>query len=269
MASSITEMSVLELMNQARVENNLPPLRVNETLFQVASDKADDMLQNNYFAHTSPKGITPWIWFEKEGYDYKFAGENLAINFSSAEAQQKAWMESETHRKNILDTNFSEVGIAVKKGFINGKLATITVQEFGTQLAYAEGIKAEGNAAPFAVKNSLPKVEASLLKNFNGMVATGKNLPSSIMGNKKEKYLGYLNNGSATVILAIILINSLILIWVILGSFWISQKKNTKLPASFNLYTISREEYLDFLERFSVKPGNVKTIYLEQMKLRR
>lgn len=268
MASPITERSVLELLNQARVEKGLAPLEANNKLFQVASDKADDMLKNNYFAHTSPKGITPWVWFDKEGYNYKFAGENLAINFSSAEDQQKAWMESETHRKNILDTNYQEVGLAVKKGFINGKLATVTVQEFGTQTAYA------GNGAGKSViaKNSLPEVQMNLLQNFNGkLLDAGEKLSGSIMGaQNKTKFMEYLGDGSATVILVIILLNSLILLWIILDSFFGAKKKELDISnPSFNLYTISREEYLEFLKRLSISSGDSKTIYLEQMKLRR
>lgn len=268
LASPITERSVLELLNQARVEKGLAPLEANNKLFQVASDKADDMLKNNYFAHTSPKGITPWVWFDKEGYNYKFAGENLAINFSSAEDQQKAWMESETHRKNILDTNYQEVGLAVKKGFINGKLATVTVQEFGTQTAYA------GNGAGKSViaKNSLPEVQMNLLQNFNGkLLDAGEKLSGSIMGaQNKTKFMEYLGDGSATVILVIILLNSLILLWIILDSFFGAKKKELDISnPSFNLYTISREEYLEFLKRLSISSGDSKTIYLEQMKLRR
>lgn len=274
LASSITEMSVLELVNQARIENGREPLAANEKLFKVASDKADDMIKNNYFAHTSPKGTTPWTWFEKEGYDYKFAGENLAINFSSAEDQQKAWMKSETHRKNILDANYREIGLAIKKGVIDGKLTTVTVQEFGTQMAYAGNGPAPGKGEiPFQVKNSLPKVDVNLLQNFNGkLIKAGEDLSGSIMGAKRfdgMRLLDSLGSGTAAIILAIIAINSLILLGIILSSILDFQRKNDGLPASFNLYTISQEEYLEFLKRFSVNPRDVKTIYLEQMKLRR
>lgn len=263
LASPITEMNVLGLVNQARMEKGLKPLEANDKLFQVASNKADDMLKNNYFAHTSPKGITPWVWFDEGDYNYKFAGENLAINFSSAEDQQKAWMASETHRKNILDTNYQEIGLAVKKGFINGKLTTITVQEFGTQLAYA----GNGSGKSVVAKNSLPGVEMNLMQNFNGkLLGAGKNLSGSIMGvQNKAKILNYLNEGSSTVILVIIFLNSLILLWIVLGSFFGDKKKklDTDNP-SFNLYTISREEYLEFLKRFSVNPKDVRTLYLHR-----
>ena len=90
------------------------------------------MIKNDYFAHTSPQGISPWYWYDKDNYDYKYAGENLAINFLKAEDQQKAWMDSPTHRKNIFNPNYQEIGVAVAAGEINNQTAIITVQEFGT-----------------------------------------------------------------------------------------------------------------------------------------
>jgi len=138
LASEITENKVIELVNKARVEYGVEPLTPNEKLTKAAGDKAEDMVKNGYFSHTSPKGATPWVWFDKNNYDYKYAGENLAMDFLTSESQQKAWMESETHRKNILNPEFQEVGVAVKQGLINGKITIITVQEFGSRTDYVK-----------------------------------------------------------------------------------------------------------------------------------
>jgi uncharacterized protein YkwD len=131
-ASEITVSKVIELVNASRKAEGLYDLSENKILARIAQDKLGDMLKNNYFAHTSPKGVTPWSWYEKENYDYKYAGENLAINFLTAEGQQKAWMDSPTHKKNILNPLFQEIGVAVAAGEINNQMAIITVQEFGT-----------------------------------------------------------------------------------------------------------------------------------------
>jgi len=136
-ASGMTSAETIKLVNDARTSQNLPELAVNEKLAKAAEDKINDMIKNNYFAHISPSGTTPWNWFEKVGYNYRFAGENLAINFSSAEDQQAAWMNSETHKENILSPNYKEIGAAVKEGTINGESTMITVQEFGAQNIYA------------------------------------------------------------------------------------------------------------------------------------
>jgi len=132
-AKEITAENVINLVNQEREFRKLEILKENRQLFEAAREKSEDMINNNYFAHTSPGGLTPWHWIEKSGYDYIYAGENLAINFSSAENQHKAWMESLEHRKNIINPNYKEIGVAVKQGNINGKAAIITVQVFGAK----------------------------------------------------------------------------------------------------------------------------------------
>jgi uncharacterized protein YkwD len=161
-ASGMTSAETVKLVNNARTSQNLPELAVNEKLAKAAENKINDMIKNDYFAHTSPAGITPWTWIEKAGYEYKFAGENLAINFSSAEDQQAAWMKSETHKKNILSPDYKEIGAAVKEGTINGESTTITVQEFGAQNIYAatdENGKVAGAESDNKVFASNPSVE--------------------------------------------------------------------------------------------------------------
>ncbi len=131
-ASEINSDNVIKYANEAREKEGLEKLTVSEKLMEVATEKINDMVENKYFAHTSPAGISPWHWFEISGYDYKYAGENLAINFTVAEIQQVAWMNSPTHRKNILNVNYKEIGVAVAVGEVNGYTGIITVQEFGT-----------------------------------------------------------------------------------------------------------------------------------------
>lgn len=122
---------LVDLANQDRQETNLKTLTINPTLEKAASLKVDDMIQNGYFAHQSPSGLTPWYWFSKAGYSFIYAGENLAIHFTESEAVNQAWMASPGHRANILNKNFSEIGIAVREGFYNGRNTTFVVQMFG------------------------------------------------------------------------------------------------------------------------------------------
>lgn len=131
-AKEINSQNVAELINISRIQNNLNPLSLNVTLSKVAQAKATDMIKNHYFSHTSPAGITPWYWFDKNNYFYQYAGENLAINYDDAEEEQAAWMESSAHKKNILSANFKEIGIATATGIIDGKKSHITVTVFGT-----------------------------------------------------------------------------------------------------------------------------------------
>lgn len=145
MASEINPGKVIQLVNIARTKEGLAPLSQSEALSKVANDKLNDMIDNHYFAHTSPKGKTPWYWFERENYDYKFAGENLAINFTSAEEQQKAWMKSPTHRKNILSSDYKEIGVAFGAGEIDGEMSLLVVQEFGSRAKVAGASNEAGN----------------------------------------------------------------------------------------------------------------------------
>lgn len=145
LASEINKKSIIDLVNKSRIENSVSTLAENENLDNAAKNKLEDMVKNNYFAHTSPTGVTPWFWFEKNGYDYKYAGENLALGFTSLEKEHQAWMDSPTHRKNILNPNYKEIGVAVAQGIIDNNSVTIAVQAFGAQDKDSAGIKEENN----------------------------------------------------------------------------------------------------------------------------
>lgn len=130
--ADINEATLVELVNQTRAYFGLHPLRVNPLLENTAYLKVNDMFKNDYFAHNSPRGITPWFWFQKAGYNYKFAGENLAIGFLDSAQVHQAWLDSPSHRNIILSPNYNEIGIAVLKGEFQGKEVPIVVQHFGT-----------------------------------------------------------------------------------------------------------------------------------------
>lgn len=133
LAKDITPENIIDLANYEREKSGLKPLFFNANLLQVAESKARDMLANNYFAHTSPQGKVPWFWFENSGYDYKYAGENLAMGFSEAGKTHQAWMNSATHRQNILNAHYQEIGVAVVRGTVNNRNAIVVVQEFGAR----------------------------------------------------------------------------------------------------------------------------------------
>ena len=126
---------VISITNQKRVENNLPPLVVNELLATAARAKAADMFVNDYWAHYSPNGTTPWSFITGAGYQYVQAGENLARDFTSAGTAVDAWMKSASHRSNLLDANFAEIGVAVVSGKLEGREGILIVQMFGTSVA--------------------------------------------------------------------------------------------------------------------------------------
>lgn len=131
-ASDITVEQVVALSNAERAKSGLPALRFNGTLSQSAAAKASDMFSNQYWAHTSPQGKEPWDFFKTAGYSYKVAGENLARDFSTTPDMMAAWMNSPTHRANIMNSRYEEIGIAVVNGTLNGIETTLVVQHFGS-----------------------------------------------------------------------------------------------------------------------------------------
>ncbi len=129
--STITVNRIIELTNEERVAEGLAPLKHNSVLDMSAKLKAEDMLTNDYFAHNSPDGINPWHWFREADYNYTYAGENLAMNFIEAEDAMQAWMNSPTHKENIMSPDYEDIGIAVVVGTIDGYKTTLVVQHFG------------------------------------------------------------------------------------------------------------------------------------------
>lgn len=130
-ASSITQQGIVDLTNKEREKVGLKDVKFSETLSKSARLKAEDMFANDYWAHNSPTGVTPWDFFKKVNYTYLYAGENLARNFGNNQDVIKAWMNSKTHRENILSPRYSELGVAVVNGVLNGEKTTLVVQHFG------------------------------------------------------------------------------------------------------------------------------------------
>ncbi len=110
--------ALVDETNQSRVANGLPDLQVSPLLQAAAQEKANDEATKGYFAHTSPQGLTPWYWFQQVDYNFDYAGENLAVNFSDSGDVTTAWMNSPEHRANILSTDFTQIGIATAQGDI-------------------------------------------------------------------------------------------------------------------------------------------------------
>lgn len=149
-ATDIRIEALLAGTNSKRAEAGLSSLSLNNALSQSAAAKAADMFANNYWAHNSLSGKTPWDFIIAAGYRYTLAGENLAKNFQTSGGVVDAWMSSPTHKANIVKAGYKEVGFAVVNGVLNGEETTLVVQMFGAT-----------SAAPVA---QIPKVEASAPK---------------------------------------------------------------------------------------------------------
>lgn len=132
-SADISSQKLLILVNQKREENGLPPLILNEKLSSAAINKAKDMFTKNYWAHDSPDGETPWVFIKTAGYNYVYAGENLARGFDNTDSIVNAWMASAKHKANLLSPNYRDVGFAIKEGKLSGEDTVLVVQELGGQ----------------------------------------------------------------------------------------------------------------------------------------
>ncbi len=150
-ASNISPDKIIELTNQKRAEQGLGPLVINGQLNEAAQRKAGDMFAFNYWSHVSPSGRNPWSFFQEAGYRYLYAGENLARDFMDPQSVVDAWMNSSSHKDNLLNKNYQEIGVAVVNGTLNGVETTLVVQLFGTPV-----ISSPVAQKPSTVKNSSP-----------------------------------------------------------------------------------------------------------------
>lgn len=129
----INTADLIALTNYERVINKVSPLSTNNQLTKAAEAKALDLKNKGYFDHFRPSDDKkPWDFIEEAGYQWRVAGENLARGFQTNGQVLAAWMASDTHRKNILNNRYEEVGMATTEGTKDGRPVTITVQLFGT-----------------------------------------------------------------------------------------------------------------------------------------
>jgi uncharacterized YkwD family protein/spore coat assembly protein SafA len=107
---------VMDLTNEERAKNGLSPLTWNWQVARVARYKSSDMRNKNYFSHQSPTYGSPFSMLESFGVSYRSAGENIAAGQATPEEVVKAWMNSEGHRKNILNPGYTEIGVGYTSG---------------------------------------------------------------------------------------------------------------------------------------------------------
>jgi hypothetical protein len=167
-SANISNQQLLILTNQQRQNNNLSALTDNTELDQAAANKAADMFNKNYWAHDAPDGTTPWTFIKAAGYNYVYAGENLARGFNSASDVVNAWMNSPEHRQNVLSPNYQNVGFAVATGNLSGEDTVLVVEMLGSTNLGAP----IANNNPPAVAPGSPAVNVAKATNAQPVVPT-------------------------------------------------------------------------------------------------
>lgn len=148
--------AVLQTNLQRKSNGSLPALTVNAQLTAAAKAKAQDMFAKQYFEHVSPSGVDPGNLVKANGYEYIITGENLILgNFKDEQEVVQLWMNSPGHRANILNSRFTEIGVALVKGAYKGDTVWIGVQEFGLPLSAC-------NQPEVSLQNQIEQNKASL-----------------------------------------------------------------------------------------------------------
>ena len=163
-ASDIKVSELLQKTNEYRVKNGKKPLVLNEKLSKAALEKAKFMFDRGFWAHTSPDGTEPWYFVLNQGYDYSYAGENLARNFNSSGEVVTAWINSPSHKENLVSDNYDEIGFGVVNGVLDGYETTLVVQFFGRPR----------DVASISTKDQQDKYIASLNEKNSGTVLSNK-----------------------------------------------------------------------------------------------
>jgi len=162
-AYSITDSDMLTYVNKARAENNLQPLVMNDVLAQAALAKGKDMFSKNYWAHFAPDGTSPWYFIRNSGYQYTYAGENLAKGFTDSKDVVDAWLASPSHRENILSDKYQDMGFAILEGSLQGEDTVLVVQMFGKN-PYTEAAAVPSENSFAAGQEVAPAIQEPILE---------------------------------------------------------------------------------------------------------
>lgn len=158
-ATNTSVSGLLSATNSQRSANGQASLALNQQLNNAAQAKANDMVARNYWSHNTPDGQEPWVFVEGAGYKYLKAGENLAYGFSDSNSTINGWMNSATHKANMLDSAFTEVGFgfANSTNYVNSGPETVVVAMYGKPQTLA----ASSQPAPAATPAPTPAPAAA------------------------------------------------------------------------------------------------------------
>ena len=170
LSTKLNGTEIIRLINLERAKKGLAAVTSNEKLNQAARAKGESMFAQNYWAHVAPDGTQPWQFISESGYAYQSAGENLARDFSDEKKLMAGWLNSPTHKANILNGNFSETGVAILDGEIDGEPVLLVVNLF---------------AQPRINDDELPQI-AVYQNSSDSLVLAGEIIPQGELTAKKS-----------------------------------------------------------------------------------
>ena len=187
--AAIIQSEIILLTNEERTQNSVGELSENSKLDNAAQQKASDMAQFGYFAHEGPDGKQPWAWIDDAGYDYQYAGENLAVRFVDSKDVVAGWMASPTHRANIVKPAYADVGVGIAQGMYKGEPATFVVQYFA---APAVAVAAAATTSVAASSGTTTVAAVAPTVQILGVETVAAPPPSSFFNDSLARQLGKL-----------------------------------------------------------------------------
>jgi len=150
-ATNVSTNGLLDATNKQRLNNGQSSLKLNDKLDKAAQDKANDMVNKDYWSHNTPDGNAPWVFITNNGYLYEKVGENLAYGFNTSSDVVSGWMNSPSHKANLLDPDYVDVGFgfANSPNYQKSEPATIVVAMYGQpqNSVSSSTLKVEGSHA--------------------------------------------------------------------------------------------------------------------------
>lgn len=164
-STNVSSSGLLSATNKQRAANKAPALHINDKLNAAAQAKAQDMVNRNYWSHNTPDGSPPWSFIINSGYQYQKAGENLAYGFITSDDAITGWMNSPSHRENLLDKDFVDVGFGTANSpdFNHTGPSTVIVAMYGRSTSETPLLTATGQGSE-PLSYTTTEKEASAVK---------------------------------------------------------------------------------------------------------
>lgn len=217
-SSSVDQKQLIQLTNTERAKYSLPALRENSALDVAALAKAQNMFAEDYWAHYSPSGKDPWSFITGAGYKFSYAGENLARNFYNSSDVVNAWMASSSHKENIVNPRYKDIGMAVAKGVLKGQQTILVVQEFGTPIETVA-----------TLPNEKPQIQTPSL---TPQIAVIPVIPTQAVAGVKEQPLGFSIDPYLTMKVSGSLVLLIIFMLILLDLYIIRRRGVVRLASS-------------------------------------
>lgn len=179
--AAVVRSDVIAYTGEARVGDGGDALTENGLLDEAAQAKAEDMASKGYFSHVGPGGEEPWVWLERAGYSFVYAGENLAVRFNDSKDVVDAWMASPAHRANIVKPQYKEIGVGLADGTYKGGPATFVVQYFGSPAQPVPAVPASPAQEPISAEAAAGISEVPASPTVAGAQTATPSAPRSFM----------------------------------------------------------------------------------------